>query len=336
MTMAAIDPFFKETREKLVPLIRQIAERGRRIDDSFLKKSYPIADQKLLSEHLMNVLTMDKARRVIGTTEHPFTTAFTKYDVRITTHYHENVMASSMYSVIHEGGHALYELNVGDDIAYSPVGSGTSMGIHESQSRFYENIIGRSEAFIGMIMPKLAELFPSQLRGVDAHAFYLAVNKSEPSLIRTEADELTYPLHIMIRYELEKQLIDGSLDTKDLPAAWNRMYKEYLGVEVPNDRQGVLQDSHWSFGGFGYFPSYALGSAYGAQMLASLEKDVDVWGSVKHGDLKPIVDWLTERIYRYGSMKTPAEFLENCCHAPFDPSYYITYLTKKLSDVYAL
>lgn len=336
MTMEAIDPFFERARRELVPLIREIAERGRRIDDSFLKLAYPIADQEKLSVYLMDLLTMDPKRRVIGTTEHPFTTAFTKYDVRITTHYHEDMMASSMYSVIHEGGHALYELNVGDDIAYSSVGNGTSMGIHESQSRFYENIIGRSRAFVGAVMPKLRELFPAQLGDVDAQAFYLAVNKSCPSLIRTEADELTYPLHIMIRYELEKLLIDGALDTGELPAAWNRMYKEYLGIDVPSDREGVLQDSHWSFGGFGYFPSYALGSAYGAQMLASMERDLDVWSCVKEGDLAPIVGWMRERIYQYGSMKTPAEFLESCCHAPFDPAYYIAYLTKKFTEVYAL
>ena len=336
MTMAAIDPFFKGAREQLVPLIAEIGRRGRKIDDSFLNKVYPIVDQEKLSNYLMDVLTMDPARRVIGTTEHPFTTSFTKYDVRITTHYHENMMASSMYSVIHEGGHALYDMNVGDDIAYSIVGNGTSMGIHESQSRFYENIIGRSEPFIKTIMPVLHALFPTQLAGVDAHSFYLAVNKSEPSLIRTEADELTYPLHIMIRYELEKLLIDGSLDTKELPKAWNKMYKEYLGIDVPSDREGVLQDSHWSFGGFGYFPSYALGSAYGAQMLASMEKDVNVWDTVGKGDLAPVVAWLRERIYRYGCMKTPTEFLDNCCHAPFDPAYYIRYLTKKFTEVYAL
>ena len=210
------------------------------------------------------------------------------------------------------------------------------MGIHESQSRFFENIIGRSEPFIHAIYPKLTELFPDQLRGVDAHAFYLAVNMSRPSLIRTEADELTYSLHIMARYELEKQLIAGTLSTRDLPAAWNEMYRAYLGVDVPSNREGVLQDSHWSFGGFGYFPSYALGSAYGAQMLSSIQKDLDVWDCVEKGDLSPIVGWLTERIYRFGCGKTPTELFDNCCHAPFDPTYYTDYLRKKFTGIYRL
>ena len=272
----------------------------------------------------------------IGEVEHPFTTNFSKDDVRITTHYHEKAFASSMYSVIHEGGHALYELNIGDDIKYSPLGGGASMSIHESQSRFYENIIGRSEAFLTYILPDIQKLGPKALKDVTPHDFYLAVNKSKPSLIRTQADELTYCFHVMIRYELEKQLIAGTLAVKDLPAAWNKLYKEYLGVDVPNDTQGVLQDSHWSGGAFGYFPSYALGSAYGAQMLKVMERDIPVWELVAKGDLKPIVGWLTERIYRYGRLLKPNELILKACEAPFDPRYYVDYLKNKYTEVYGL
>ena len=175
-----------------------------------------------------------------------------------------------------------------------------------------------------------------QLKDVTAHQFYVAVNKSEPSLIRTEADELTYALHVMIRYELEKRLFDGDLDAKNLPAEWNRMYKEYLGVDVPDDRRGVLQDSHWSSGLFGYFPSYAVGSAYGAQLIKRMEREIDVWNNVRAGNLKPIVAWLTEHIYRFGSFKEPTALMEEAFGAPFDPTYYTDYLTKKYSELYHL
>ena len=245
-------------------------------------------------------------------------------------------MASSLYSVVHEGGHALYELHTGDELNDSPLGTGTSMGIHESQSRLFENIIGRSEEFTRLIFPKMEELFPEQLKGVTAWDFYRAVNKSVPSLIRTEADELTYSFHIMVRYELEKQLIGGTLSVDDLPAAWNKLYKEYLGVDVPDDTHGVLQDSHWSGGSFGYFPSYAIGSAYGAQFMDAMRKDVDVDAVIRSGDLSPVVDWLTDKIYRFGMVKTPEQLIRDTCGAPFDPQFYVDYLTAKFTDIYGL
>ena len=336
LTKAKLDEFFAGVRAKLVPIIKGIKENGKKIDDSFLNVNYPIEKQKLFSEYLMEVMHLDRDRCIIGETEHPFTTSFTKNDVRITTHYHEDMMASNMYSVIHEGGHALYELHIGDDLLISPLGGGASMGIHESQSRFYENIIGRSEEFVSFVFPKLQELFPEQLKGVTAHDMYLAVNKSEPSLIRTEADELTYSLHIMVRYELEKKLLSGELTTKDLPGEWNRLYKEYLGIDVPTNREGVLQDSHWSGGSFGYFPSYAIGSAYGTQMLAKMQESLDVFALVKEGNLEPIIAWLEERIYKYGALKKPDELIKISCEAEFDPNYYTDYLEKKFRAIYGI
>lgn len=330
---ATLDRFFATVRERLVPVIAQIKEQP---NVSFLHRHYPIADQRIFSDYLMDVLGLDRNHCIIGETEHPFTTEFTKYDVRITTHYHEDAVEASMYSVIHEGGHATYERGVADEIARLPIGQGVSMSVHEGQSRFFENIIGRSEPFCEAIFPRMQEIFPEQLKDVTAHQFYVAVNKSEPSLIRTEADELTYALHVMIRYELEKRLFDGDLDAKDLPAEWNRMYKEYLGVDVPDDRRGVLQDSHWSSGLFGYFPSYAVGSAYGAQLIKRMEREIDVWNNVRAGNLKPIVAWLTEHIYRFGSFKEPTALMEEAFGAPFDPTYYTDYLTKKYSDLYHL
>ena len=209
-------------------------------------------------------------------------------------------------------------------------------GIHESQSRFYENIIGRSEAFIHAVYPKLKELFPEQLEGVDETMFYRAVNKAEPSLIRTEADELTYASHVMVRYEIEKQLIGGILEVKDVPAEWNRLYKEYLGVEVPSDTEGCLQDSHWSGGAIGYFPSYALGSAYGAQMLRVMQEDLgDIYEDVAKGDLSKVTTWLRAHIHRHASFKKPGELFEEVC-GKFDAKYYTDYLTEKYTKLYNL
>mgnify|MGYP002624607720 CR=1 FL=1 len=328
-----LDKFFATVRERLVPVIAKIKEQP---DVSFLHRNYPTAQQRVFSDYLMDVLGLDRNYCIIGETEHPFTTEFTKYDVRITTHYHEDAVEASMYSVIHEGGHATYERNVADEIAKLPIGRGVSMSVHESQSRFFENIIGRSEPFIEAIFPKMQEIFLEQLKDVTAHEFYVAVNKAEPSLIRTEADELTYSLHVMIRYELEKRLFNGDLEAKGLPKEWNRMYKEYLGVDVPDDRRGVLQDSHWAGGLFGYFPSYAVGSAYGAQLIKRMEQDLDVWSYVRAGNLKPVVEWLTEHIYRFGSIKEPGKLMEEAFGAPFDPTYYTDYLTKKYTELYHL
>ena len=333
LNTATLDKFFATVRERLVPVIAKIQSQP---DVSFLHRYYPIAEQRIFSDYLMDVLGLDRKYCIIGETEHPFTTSFTKYDVRITTHYHEDAVEASMYSVIHEGGHATYERNIGDDIARLPIGGGVSMSVHESQSRFFENIIGRSEPFIEAIFPKMQEIFKEQLKDVTAHEFYVAVNKAEPSLIRTEADELTYSLHVMVRYELEKRLFNGDLAAKDLPKEWNRMYKEYLGIDVPDDRRGVLQDSHWATGLFGYFPSYAVGSAYGAQLIKRMEQDLDVWTFVRKGDLRPIVAWLTEHIYRFGCRKEPGKLMEEAFGAPFDPTYYTDYLTKKYSELYRL
>ena len=329
-----LDRFFAVVRERLVPVIHAIGDREQP-DDSFLHRHYPVESQRRFSDYLMDVLGLDRAHCTIGETEHPFTLEFNNKDVRITTHYNENNMASSMYSVIHEGGHARYELNIADEVQYTCLSGGVSMGVHESQSRFYENIIGRSRPFIQAVFPKLQEFFPQQLCDVTEEQFYRAVNKAQPSLIRIEADELTYCLHIMVRYEIEKQLIGGTLAVKDVPETWNRLYKEYLGVDVPDDKHGCLQDSHWSGGSFGYFPSYALGSAYGAQMLRNMEKEIDVWGPVSRGDLSGVSGWLKERVHQFGGLLTPAEVVQNACGS-FDPTVYTDYLANKYSQLYGL
>ena len=335
MNVETLDAFFAQLRQTIVPLIEKI-RATKQIDDAFLYRHYPVEIQRKLSDYLMEVMGIDRTHCGIAETEHPYTTNFNNKDVRITTHYYENNLVSSMFSVIHEGGHALYELGADDCYNYTALSGGVSMGIHESQSRFYENIIGRSPAFVHAVFPKLKELFPEQLSDVNEDKFYRAINKAEPSLIRTEADELTYCLHIMVRYEIEKQLIAGTLAVRDVPGEWKRLYKEYLGVDVPSDREGCLQDSHWSGGSIGYFPSYALGSAYGAQMLSKMQEEIgDIWGDVAKGDLGKVTGWLRSHIHRYASFQKPGELFRSVC-GEFDAKYYTDYLTEKYTKLYNL
>ena len=335
LTMETLDAFFAQLRCVIVPLVEKIRST-KQIEDAFLFKYYPVEQQRKFSDYLMEVMGLDRKYCGIAESEHPFTTNFNNKDVRITTHYYEDALASSMFSVIHEGGHALYELGCDDCYNHTNLSGGVSMGIHESQSRFYENIIGRSYEFVCLIYPKLQELFPEQLAGVTAEMFYRAINKAEPSLIRVEADELTYALHIMVRYELEKKLMEGSLEVKDVPATWNALYKEYLGVDVPDDQNGCLQDSHWAGGSIGYFPSYALGSAYGPQMLHVMEQELGSVGElVRNGELHKVTAWLKEHIHRHAGFHKPGKLFEMVC-GEFDAKYYTDYLIDKYSKLYGL
>ena len=334
LTKAKCDEFFKALREKLVPLITRVGD-AKQIDDSVLHLNYPKAQQEKFTEYLVDVMDIDRAHFAVGETEHPFTINFTSKDVRITTHYYEDNLSSSLYSVVHECGHALYELNSMPELFRTSLEGGVSMAIHESQSRFYENIIGRSKPFCDLILPFLKKEFPEQLGSVENGEFYRMINRAEPSLIRTEADELTYALHVMVRYELEKRMMSGEITAKDLPAEWNRMYKEYLGVDVPDDTHGVLQDSHWSNANIGYFPSYALGSAYGAQIIKEMKKDVDVDAAIESGRLTVINDWLREKIWKFGCLYDPTDLFNMVC-GEFDPDVYVQYLEDKFTEVYGL
>lgn len=329
------DRFFSTLREKIVPLIHKI-QGAKQLDNACLQGHFPLAQQEAFSQYLMQTMGIDLEHCGIGVTEHPFTESLgSHHDVRITTHYEESNFADSMYSVIHEGGHALYDLGSADDLAYTVLDGGVSMAVHESQSRFYENLLGREKPFIAHIFPKMQEFFPA-LNGYTAEEVYRAVNRVEPSLIRTEADEVTYSLHIMVRYELEKRIMSGEMEVKDLPGEWNRLYKEYLGVDVPDNRRGVLQDTHWAGGMIGYFPSYALGSAYGAQLLAKMQESVNVQDCLARGDFAPINAWNREHIWKHGSLLPSAQLLKDAMGAEFDPVYYTDYLEKKYSALYAL
>ena len=335
ITMESLDPFFRSLREDLSPVIREVAAREKPVP-AFMKGPWPLEQQRRFSDRIMALEGIDPLNCTLGETEHPFTNGPNKWDIRITTHYHEEDPFSSMFSVIHEGGHALYEMDVRDDLQFTCLSPGVTMGVHESQSRFYENLIARSRAFCTPLLKIMKEVFPEQMNGVTEEDLYSAVNLSRPSLIRTEADELTYPLHVMIRYELEKAMISGDLPVADIPGEWNRLYKDVLCVDVPDDRRGCLQDSHWSFGGIGYFPSYALGSAYGVQMLSQMEKELNVRETVEKGDLRPVTAWLTEKIHQYGSLKKPQDLLPAAMGGPLDAAVYTGYLKKKFGELYGL
>lgn len=336
LTTDELDEFFSELKNTIVPLVTKINQSDVKIDNGFTKTSYPIDRQEEVNKALLKSIGFNMDSGLMAKSVHPFTTNFNRHDVRITTRYFENNPLSAIYSTIHEGGHGIYEQNIGEELDFSTLGTGTSMGIHESQSRFFENIIGRSYPFMEYFFPILQKAFPENLEDVSIYDFYQAVNKSEQSLIRIEADELTYSLHIMIRYEIEKLLLENKVLVKDLPALWNKKYEEYMGLVPENDAEGVLQDVHWSEGLFGYFPSYALGSAYASQFAHAIRKEFDLAGDLKKGDFSRVIGWLKDHIHKYGRLLNPAEIIEKATGEPFNPKYYTEYLEEKFSELYKL
>ncbi len=333
-TMEQYDEFFSLLRKEIVPLLKEIKNKKEPYNYEFAEKSYSIEKQKEYANYLLKVMNFDFNRGLIKESEHPFTSGYGTSDVRITTHYYPNLLVSSIFSVIHEAGHATYELQCDPKYDNTSLSGGTSMAFHESQSRFYENIIGRKYSFWETHYPKLQELFYEELKDVSLDEFYHHVNLVTPSLIRTEADELTYPLHIMVRYEIEKLMISNEISVDELPQKWNELYKEYLGVDVPNDSEGILQDIHWSGGSIGYFPTYALGSAYAAQIYHQMEKEINVDEIIKSGNLSAINDWLKEKVHKYAGSKKPEELLLMITNEKFNPKYYVEYLKNKYSKIY--
>ncbi len=327
--MAVLDPFFDQLKETILPLLQKTKERADQIQDDFLFGHFDIDAQKEFNDYILDYLGFDRSRGVVAESAHPFTTNLHKDDVRITTHYYEELLTSAIFSSIHECGHALYEFDIADELSQTPAGGGASCGMHESQSRFFENMVGRSLSFWKPVYPKLQSLFPEQLKDVSCEKFVAAINKAVPSLVRTESDELTYCLHIMIRYELEKQLMDGSLAITDLPAAWDDLYEKYLGVRPANVAEGVLQDIHWSQGSIGYFPSYALGNAYGAQIAHRMAEDMDIDALLEQGNVSVITDWLHEHIHRFGAVYDARDLLMKVTGEDFNPKYYFEYLQRK-------
>ena len=290
-----------------------------------------------MSFDLMKLVGLNLDDTTLAFTEHPFSEGFAVGDARIATHIYEDDCISNVYSIIHEAGHAMYELGVNPAYARTCLEGGTSMGIHESQSRFFENTVGRSRAFMGPLLEVLRRHAPEVYGDVDEDTLYRAVNIAQPSLIRTEADELTYPLHVMVRYQIERMLFAGEATAKDIPALWNRFMDEYLGIPVPDDTRGCLQDTHWSGGSFGYFPTYALGSAYDAMFVPAMCRDgVDLTGACASGDLAPVRTWLSEHIWQWGRAKDAPELIKGACGMAFDARYYCSYLQDKFTTLYEL
>ena len=337
MDARAYDQFFDAVRQTVVPLVHAIGERGRQPEAPFLTAHVPDAVQRAMSFDLMKLVGLDLADTCLAFTEHPFSEGFAVGDARVTTHIYEDNLLSNVYSVIHEAGHASYELGVNPAYARTCLEGGTSLGIHESQSRFFENTAGRSRAFMTPLLALLRRYVPEVYGTVSEDELYRAVNIAQPSLVRTEADELTYPLHIMIRYDIERLLFAGEATAKDIPALWAQKTREYLGLDVPNDTLGCLQDTHWSGGSFGYFPTYALGSAYDAQYVPAMERaGVDLDAACAAGDLAPVRAWLRENIWQWGRGKDAGELVEAACGAPFDATFYCDYLAKKFGELYQL
>ncbi|GLC30549.1 carboxypeptidase M32 [Clostridium omnivorum] len=336
ITVKELDKVFGELRDAIVTLLNKIKNSDVKPNVEPFKKNFSKEDQEAFSKHVLNIMGYDFEAGRLDESTHPFTINFGNKDVRITTHYYDNDFRSALFSCIHEGGHAIYEQNIPDELIGTMLGTGVSMGIHESQSRFYENIIGRSIEFWKYFYPEVQKRF-SQFEGIPLTEFYRGINVVEPSLIRTEADELTYSLHIIIRYEIEKALINGEIKVEDLPHIWNEKYKEYLGVEPGNDAEGVLQDMHWSDGSFGYFPSYALGNLYGAQFLNKMVKDMpDLYKDIENGNLNNIREWLKENIHKHGSVYKPAKLIKDVTGEELNAKYFIAYLNDKYSKIYNL
>ncbi len=337
MTAEMIAKVFGELREGLISIMKKCLS-AKQPDTSFLNSKVPVNIQQRISNELARFMEYDvnspKAGGRIDETEHPFTTGYYD-DVRITTHYYEDNVASSLFSVLHEGGHAIYDQGLKPKWMYQPIGAGCSLGFHESQSRFAENIVGRSREFWVHFFPKLKQLTGKTFSDVALDDFVRAVNQVKPSKIRVEADEVTYCLHVIIRFEIERELIPGKIAVADLPEIWNKKYKEYLGVDIEDDSEGVMQDTHWASGYFGYFPTYALGNVYSGQLLTKLEKDMPNWRDyIEKGNFKNVKEWLIENVHQYGNLYDPPILIKKITGEQMNVKPYLEYLDKKYSWVY--
>ncbi|MGL5760542.1 MAG: carboxypeptidase M32 [Cetobacterium sp.] len=332
MNVKKLDNFFEELKKEIVPLLKEVNKNKR---DFQKKVKFEVSEynQKLFSKEILEYIGCDLERGVLSESAHPFTLTVNKDDVRLTTRYLKDLPFSSIFSTIHEGGHGVYEQGVDEILKDTILSDGASMGIHESQSRFYENVVGRSKEFWFGILEK-SKFKYSKLSELTLEEIYKGINEVSPSLIRVEADELTYSLHIMVRYEIEKGILSGEYLVKDLPRVWNEKMYEYLGVVPSTDSEGVLQDVHWSCGLIGYFPSYALGNVYSLQILNAMKKDINIEGTLERGELKRIKEWLREKIHRYGKLKTPKEIMVSVTGEELNPEYYIEYLKEKYKNIY--
>ena len=336
---AQLEKMFEELKEGVVPLVRAVAEQKGNEEARAvpLYGKFNESEQKMLGEAVISAFGYDWKRGRQDRSVHPFCINFGPGDVRVTTRFDEGWLAPALFGTMHEAGHALYEQGVNPDYARTPLAGGTSMGVHESQSKLWENLVGRSRPFWSHYYPELQQTFPEALGRVDLEAFYRAINALEPSLIRVEADEATYNLHILLRFELEVALLEGTLSVADLPSAWDTKMEEYLGIAPGNDTEGVLQDVHWSNGLFGYFPTYAIGNVLSVQFFyAAAKAHPEIPAEMKEGRFSTLHGWLRENIYRYGSRYYPDELVEKVTGRPLDTRPYLYYLKNKFGEVYDL
>ena len=336
-TVEQLDPLFKDVREKLVNFVMELKDKGQGSPHHFLNHTYPKDQQWSLGLELLKQMGYDFEAGRQDISAHPFTTNFSSEDVRVTTRIDEKELMSMIGSCIHEGGHALYEQGLPGEQYGLPLGSATSLGIHESQSRLWENNVALGLPYWKSNYALLQKTFPSQLSGVNVQSFYKAINQLSPNFIRIEADELHYHLHVLIRYELEKGIIEGSISTDNLNEIWNQKYRDYLGVEVPDDNKGVLQDIHWSQGLFGYFPTYSLGSFYAAQFYAQAMKEIpNLILEIEKGNMKPLLEWLRDKIHRHGRRYTSEELCTQICGEGLNLKHFMAYAERKYREIYGL
>jgi len=334
LTVATVDAIFGDLKPQLLTLLQAIKNKPQ-VDNSFLHQHFNKDDQWKFGMQVLQQIGFDFEAGRQDISVHPFTTSFNSQDVRVTTRIDEKDLGNMTWSCIHEGGHALYEQGLPAEEYGLPLSEYCSLSIHESQSRLWENSVGRGIAFWKHNFPLLKTFFPEQCSNLTIDTFYKGINRVEPSLIRTEADELTYHFHVMIRYEIEKMLIEGSISTKDIPAYWNEHYWKYLGVTVPDDKRGCLQDIHWSHGSFGYFATYSLGSIYAAQLYTAIEKENELVNKeVAEGNTGFILSWLRKNIHQYGRLYTSQDLCNKITGQPLNTKFFIDYASKKFNGIY--
>ncbi len=337
MTTAEMGAVLGELRDGIRALVAAVAGSGGEVDDACLYGEFPVEAQERLAREVVAELPLEEGAWRLDTTVHPFATAISPSDIRITTRFDEGYVGSSLWSVIHEAGHALYENGVARELSRTPLASPVSLGFHESQSRLWENWVGRGRPYLGHLHPRLVEIFPEAFGHVDALALYRAANKIEPSPIRVEADQVTYNLHIIMRFELELEIFEGRLELADLPEAWNARTADYLGLDVADDAQGVLQDVHWAEGAFGYFPTYSLGNLIAAQIWdAAREALPELDAQLGAGQLAPLRNWLGERLYRHGGKFMPKEMIERVVGGPISVAPYLRQLRERAAEIYGV
>ncbi len=337
MTQREVASIFADMKPGLVSLTREIAGSSRPVDDALLHGEFPVEKQKEITLRIVGAIGYDLTRGRQDIAAHPFCTNFSRDDVRITTRFDPRFLNQAVYASMHEAGHAMYEQNQRADLEATPLSGGTSLGVHESQSRLWENLVGRSRAFSDYLLPQLSEAFPGALVGRNVDEFYRAINRVTPSFIRVEADEVTYNLHILLRFELECELLTGALAVRDLPAAWNARMEEYFGITPPDNAHGVLQDVHWSAGLIGYFPTYTLGNLLSVQLWTSAEKSLgDIYAQIQAGEFAPLLGWLRENVHQLGRKYMPRELVLRVTGEPLTAVYYERYLRAKYADIYGL